>query len=1505
MKKSIFQKMALLAVCMGIGLSAQGITAQAAGTVYNSPYVQFAPDGQAWMFKQDLPDSRNDFWYEDGETVTTGIQSTVRSLKVGEHYYGGDRAGEIPVGKWEVAHPFARCIHKLTSYPLEFHGYTDFGKKTCGGAYYSGWIAYCADCGEPITPLIYASKEAVSTVNSINTMLDVYYLCPICNHLEQGVGVGKHTCKAISYNRYCVVYQKNSEMTEYEESKVKGSTPDSFHMYNNATEYEGEAVTPNKYLRKNGYKIEGYHFLGWNTKPDGSGTFYMDGAEIYNLSAEEYDDYLGKGIVTLYAQWKKVETNLEIDPNGGSYMGKTENTLLRQQYGTTYTPQESQITPPEGYTVSFDTNGGEELSPVQSTFSFDRWNLVEPANGIFVNGIYRFRGKMNDTDIIEAIYTRNSITLPAPAKGNASFGGWYRDAECTDPVGKAGDEFTPNADTTLYAKWVELVLYSMDNYAANGGKGAVNLSWRQDDGKNKIYKLYQSMDGVNFSQLYSAEDALTPNLLNTTVSYTGQSQIFTVPYTGFYDLTALGAQGGNYGEKKGGKGGSVSGRFYLQKGETLTVTVGGQDGYNGGGTASMYGCGGGSTIISSNRKGTLLIAGGGGGATENGNGNSGGETNKGLLSQLPSLSGNGGENGAAGGGGGFIGGKAGEYILHHHTESCYTDENLTAGESWYKAATSWFSYEGWGEQTHLEADHVCIEHWGREDSHCIQNISSAQFATPHAGTLTFHIITDTTRATDLGTTTVVVKNQAGEYIYTKAFTGEVYGENADPGFVKKPDDPNASYTRKDGDWYHDYCDGWHDGWYWREFSATNYSGYARTWNKHSCEDADGNWTGDDAKAYVSLDFTVPLPEGTTSISMWINQDLWDFGGPTSLTLSNVAVSSRYLSCGYTEGEVVSSKPAYGGSSYINTTYAITSGSDVGIEEGNGQAVIATVSAGYQEALSLDAVPAPDKAAPDAVEEGSVKITDAVKENKIGEAKGESDFQSTEKLSVLVAWERPADNGTAYYHKAESYETGKEALLSTSNITKNTLVSGIAGYRYLVDAQTGTVLNDSTGDFLVETGRSAALTVELTGSVQYLHLAAVDVAENISPTIHIRLDEAKVAWNLYTEPLTISSEIEGTDRENIYPAGEKQWYVRADGKTPFLLSFTGKMDGAAREDYQVNHAVFYAGDTTDLSAQQKSELIIPLTVPLSSDRKLDSTEIIRTAGGEVVFLKEDMYTSAFREARATRLLTDQSYTMDAALHGKTIEVYPSAGADMGEETYWSDITEDKVNGIRLIADGKAPKVTGLDLLTDKSLINRGSQSVTLTLTASDDVSGVGEFKLYIKNTDNYCERTYEATGNAIQVDITEEDYLFAGDFTVTAYAKDNVGNEYQESIDVTEFALEASVSRILEPHEPIFRSGESGILTVKVWGYADKVEVIFPAGMSGQEDALTYSYSYEEKEYEQEENLEFMVPLYGVEDGQCAIIVNAYKNGKCLKKEPELAVLGISGSVLEDVRTRLR
>lgn len=93
-----------------------------------------------------------------------------------------------------------------------------------------------------------------------------------------------------------------------------------------------------------------------------------------------------------------------------------------------------------------------------------------------------------------------------------------------------------------------------------------------------------------------------------------------MPYTGLYTIDALGAQGKSYGSYTGGYGGSVTGTFWLRKGEVLTYVVGGQDGYNGGGSASSFGNGGGMTSVVSNQKGTLMIAGGGGGAFSHGNG---------------------------------------------------------------------------------------------------------------------------------------------------------------------------------------------------------------------------------------------------------------------------------------------------------------------------------------------------------------------------------------------------------------------------------------------------------------------------------------------------------------------------------------------------------------------------------------------------------------------------------------------------------------------------------------------------------------------------------------------------------------------------------------------------------------------------------------------------------------------------------------------------------------------
>lgn len=52
-------------------------------------------------------------------------------------------------------------------------------------------------------------------------------------------------------------------------------------------------------LNKNKYSNAGYVFAGWNTKADGSGTMFVDGEKISNLST------VNNSTVTLYAQWAK------------------------------------------------------------------------------------------------------------------------------------------------------------------------------------------------------------------------------------------------------------------------------------------------------------------------------------------------------------------------------------------------------------------------------------------------------------------------------------------------------------------------------------------------------------------------------------------------------------------------------------------------------------------------------------------------------------------------------------------------------------------------------------------------------------------------------------------------------------------------------------------------------------------------------------------------------------------------------------------------------------------------------------------------------------------------------------------------------------------------------------------------------------------------------------------------------------------------------------------------
>ncbi len=1330
-------------------------------TIYSSPYVTFAPDGRAWTTNAG---DRAIVHYSEEDNIDFRKMSTLSTLEPGQHYYKFDRTGDIPVKEWRVIWENGECIHN--SYPKEgedYHGIS-FGRQICATDHFSGWTAYCADCGEPITNcLIYMSKEAARSIEFVRVEdgLDYYYLCPFCNNLEQGCSI-RHQCMAVSNNRYRVIYDANRTGEDFGGG---GYMSPSIHIYNNDDAYEGRKVTPVTRLSRNTYNRIGYQFLGWNTEPDGSGIFFRDTAKIANLTTENWNGEGNsmEGTVVLYAQWELRINLLKIDPDGGKYNGKQGNTILARPYGDTYILDNSLVEAPAGFAVHFECNGGVALPPVTGTQHFVEWSMVQPFGGSFINGEYKFLSPNGNVkaDTLKACYASDSITLPTPTKAGSSFGGWYYDVGFTQPAGGAGDQITPTGNMTLYAQWVELVLGSADNYAANGGKGAVDLSWSQPDGNGKTYLIYQSLDRKSWNRINTAEDIDSSRQVKKEFTYTGKAETYTVPYGGIYSLSLFGAQGGNYGSYAGGAGGSVTGRFYLYKGERLTVTVGGRDGYNGGGKASQYGTGGGMTSLVSDKKGTLLVAGGGGGATVLYDGYPGGSA-AGLRP-----SGNAGQDGASGGGGGYRGGLSGELVYHVHS-------NVLCG------------YHDHGKDCYTAHTHS-------DAASCYTN---------------YHHI---------------VRGDAVEYDSCGCRHQNHYVKCNYPGCTR-------------GEWSF----------------RTNYSGDCT--QGHVLYDSGLNQHSEHAHV-----LTCQLPETPV---------LW-------------CLSPAGWQCGRTTDTIESAKPSYGGSSYVNTGYALAYCMTAGMQKGNGKCALEAVLIGFQDVPGMEGVSAPDLAAPDAVDAGLVEKV------------------PVDALRVSVLWQEPKDNGTDYYHRAETYLQGSTTMLCSSNITKNTLATGVKGYYYLLDEKPDTRVN--RGAAYTE---ERNITIEMKDYVQYLHLAAADGAGNVSGTTHIRLDAEAVNWNLCTRQLQIGN---GT---NVFAAaGAKTYYVRCDGVTPFLLEHGAYMEGTATRDYQLNYTIYNSVVQGGEGSEAQNIVYTPPAEDAEADRETKAEGLSYSVNGNTL-LGQYPYSITRRFNHGRELKGEQMFLLGREANGLYLNIWPTSGIEFEKDGLqvikYSDPAADAGNGITVIGDCEGPVIRGLDVLQGKELIDRMKESITIEITAEDALSGVADFYIKVENQDNYSEQIFYPEGGILKLEITKGEPIFTGDFTVTGYAADNVGNITEISFHVTEFALETRIERILEPHIPVFKGGESGILYITTYGYADRVEVEFPEELLALNPELNKSFDYGDMQvYQQESSLQFMIPLYAPANPDYQITVRAYKDGKLLEQAPGLGVAVEEGTVLSEFRTRLR
>lgn len=359
------------------------------------------------------------------------------------------------------------------------------------------------------------------------------------------------------------------------------------------------------------------------------------------------------------------------------------------------------LKPPHKFKVVYHANG--------STFS----------NGSTTNTIYYVYDQTNDR-----FYSYNgTFENPNGLGSDFTFKGWS-----TSDNGAAGTMYDTEAalksvavnegvsQVDLYARW-------LTHYDFNGNGGSVNPSRIEayvGDYIPASPSVSASRSGYNFEGWFTSSNLASGQWLaeisqaerritgprtfyavwsKSTYYRVGYVEEFTAIRSGTYRIRAYGAAGGgdlnnDYGqerENEGGKGGYATGTIYLNAGEKLYVCVGAHGntpctysddrdwaskkgyidtnggGYNGGagvGGDGQSGCGGGATSVTTTNRGVLsnfsshtgevlIVAGGGGGGSYDRGGGSGGSGGGYSFGQ--------GQygNSGGGGGGGWSGGTSG------------------------------------------------------------------------------------------------------------------------------------------------------------------------------------------------------------------------------------------------------------------------------------------------------------------------------------------------------------------------------------------------------------------------------------------------------------------------------------------------------------------------------------------------------------------------------------------------------------------------------------------------------------------------------------------------------------------------------------------------------------------------------------------------------------------------------------------------------------------------------
>ncbi len=238
---------------------------------------------------------------------------------------------------------------------------------------------------------------------------------------------------------------------------------------------------------------DNHTFKEWNTKQDGTGS------KITSSS-------IATGSLTVYAQWKKIDTSvttytLTYDSNGGSECSPSSITVEKDKaWGTLCSPSKSNYTFKEWNTKK-DGKGSKITSTTKATKSltvYAQWKKIDTSVTTYTLTYDSNGGSKCSPSSITVEKDKAWGTLCSPSKSNYTFKEWN-----TKKDGK-GSKITSTTkatkNLTVYAQWTgSSISFTVKHYKKNAGVSTYTLA----DTETKSVTIDTTITLANYKKSYT------------------------------------------------------------------------------------------------------------------------------------------------------------------------------------------------------------------------------------------------------------------------------------------------------------------------------------------------------------------------------------------------------------------------------------------------------------------------------------------------------------------------------------------------------------------------------------------------------------------------------------------------------------------------------------------------------------------------------------------------------------------------------------------------------------------------------------------------------------------------------------------------------------------------------------------------------------------------------------------------------------------------------------------